>query len=118
MSKRIKQFIVVAIGIIIVAFIGVRVYPAFTTGDGTLNQKLHWVVYGFDRVMYHGQQFGSPREVTRSSLESKYGKLTPTGDTARGLQVLASPKSKQNDMLLILQKDGKNCITYGKFGGP
>jgi hypothetical protein len=110
--------VLAAIGIAIVAVVGVRAYPAFTTGDGTLHEKLHWAIYGFDRVTYHGRPYGYPREVSRTSLESQYGKLHATGESVRGLQVLASPKSKQDIMTLILEKNDHTCIVYDKFGGP
>ncbi len=123
LNKKTK-IIVPFIGFIAVISLAVRIYPVFANGDGNLRHELHWIIYGYDGVWYHNREYLGPGKAgndTLEHLESKYGKLYPTGEKVRGLSVLETKGAIQSPYaptVLILQKNDTNCIIYALSGGP
>ncbi len=106
----------VAAGLLIV-----RVIPAIAYSQGNPAHALHWIVYGYDQVWYHGRDYINPGQESCKAAEKVYGPLQATDQSVIGLRVLASPGAVASPVvptLLILQKSRDRCVVYGLDGGP
>lgn len=89
----------------------------------SVNHRLHWMVYGYDRVWYHNRTYIGPNSDTLQNVESKLGTLYPTGEKVLGLPVLDTKAALQTihvsvPTLLILEKNNTTCTAYELSGGP
>ena len=113
----------------LVVLLSVRLYPVVVYDGGTLHQKLHWIVYGYDRVWYRNRTYVSPsKPMSFTQLEKTYGdgeKFIPTGATVIGLPVYATAsdlsfqkRQHVSPTLLFLKKVNGSFIVYSLSGGP
>ncbi|QSO48428.1 hypothetical protein [Alicyclobacillus mengziensis] len=116
-------------GLVLVVALVIKTTPILFNDGGNLHQKLHWIVYGYDRVWYHNRTYlGPSKEINWNELESTYGqgeKFIATGDKVIGLPVYDTPRSlafqKQRNVvstLLFLKKPDGNFVVYSLSGGP
>ncbi len=131
LSRRSKLTVGVLIGVAVVSIgvLGVRAIPVFFVDGGDWHQKIHWMVYGYDRVWYQHRTYVDPsKEVSLTELERKYGqgqKFIPTGGKVIGLPVYETPlalafERQTHDaapLLFLRKRDGK-FIIYALSGGP
>lgn len=107
----------------------VRTVPILFSDGGTWHQKIHWMVYGYDRVWYHHRTYVYPsRPMSPTELERRYGHgatFAPTGQTVIGLPVYNTPRGLAFDRrehvvptLLFLKKPGGKFVVYTLSGGP
>lgn len=127
-SRRDKVITFLVIGILALAFC-IRAYPIVVNDGGTIRQKLHWMVYGYDRVWYQGRTYVGPSQpMTFAKLEKSYGQgqtFRPTGARVIGLPLYNTARSlafqKQHHVvstLLFLKKPNDTFIVYSLSGGP
>ena len=86
-----------------------------------IHHRLHWMLYGQDRVWYHGRTYLHAGIDTLTDLRGKYGALHPTGEKVMGMPVLeteAAMTSSNAPTVLMLEKGGNTCIVYVLSGGP
>jgi hypothetical protein len=110
--------------------LGLRVIPILAISGGNLNQEIHWMIFGFDRVWYHNRTYLAPsRDFTPEEIKKlhylKGQKFIATGEKVIGLPVYDTQLSqtfqlKQNGVstLLFLKKSNGNFIVYTLSGGP
>lgn len=113
-------WIAVGAGVVAVLLI-VRVIPAIAYSQGDPAHALHWIVYGYDQVWYHGRDYINPGQESCQAAEKVYGPLEPTHHSVIGLRVLESPGAIASPVvptLLVLQKSRDRCVVYGLDGGP
>ena len=104
--------------------------PVLARGGGNIQQQLHWMVYGYDRVWYHNRTYlGPSKDFTPEAIKKmhylKGQKFIATGEKVIGLPVYDTQLSqtfqiKQNGVttLLFLKKPNGNYIVYTLSGGP
>jgi len=101
--------------LVIAMFLGRAYIPS-------VNHRLHWMVYGYDRVWYHNRTYIGPYSATLRNVQSKLGTLYPTGEKVIGLPVLDTKAALQSihttvPTLLILENN-TTCTVYELSGGP
>jgi hypothetical protein len=105
--------IMAAAAVFVLAF---RVVPVIVQGHGNLYHDMHWIVYGYDEVWYHGRNYIYPRNTACRA----YSPLTSTNTWLIGMRMLKPAPALHGltPTLVILQKTPARCVVYTLSGGP